>query len=183
MFAIIFGVIPAIIIRWVLYKKQLPIGISLLLTVLILIIFAYISHATGVISTGIAGAIGAVTFLILFAKDGNKNTRDTQGHTLVNANSNNLYVKNTVNKNIYNKFLNYIDTNPQKTKALYLVWVLVHFILFLTSGNFISQYKDDFYPFIGYRVDLSDYDYSEFMVYAIIPLGIFYFLKLWRNKN
>lgn len=72
MLAIILGVIPAIIIRWGLYKKQLPIGISLLLTVLILVIFAYISHATGIISTNIAGGIAAISFFILFAKDSKK---------------------------------------------------------------------------------------------------------------
>ncbi|MCF6271380.1 MAG: hypothetical protein L3J41_16840 [Melioribacteraceae bacterium] len=72
MLAIILGIIPAIIIRWGLYKKQLPIGIALLLTVLILIVFAYISHATGIISTQIAGGIATISFFILFASDGKK---------------------------------------------------------------------------------------------------------------
>lgn len=71
-FATILGVVPAIIIRWGLYKKQLPIGISLLLTVLILVVFAYVSHATSIISTQIAGGIAFFSFLILFAKDSKK---------------------------------------------------------------------------------------------------------------
>ena len=78
------------------------------------------------------------------------------------------------------------DSN--KLNALYILWATVHLIFFVTSGNFISYYgkflvfKKPFYPFSQYS-NFEDYDISEFIVYLIIPVAIYFFIKLWKNKT
>lgn len=66
---------------------------------------------------------------------------------------------------------------PNRWKALYLVWVFIHFILFLTGSHF--NYDETFSPLaynygfmIGFRVDL--YNFSEFFIYVLSPMVIYY---------
>ena len=84
------------------------------------------------------------------------------------------------------KFINEIKAVSSKKKALYLAWVTIHFLLFLFSGNFISEFESDFYPF-GFlnnrRTQIWDYDYSEFLFYTTIPIILWYIYRLWNADN
>ena len=157
-----------------------------------------------------------------------------------------------------------MNINKNKIIALYIIWAFLHLILFLTSGNFLTRYDSDFFPFpilktneintylyliyneidynesiiapsydeffkrlqkddnirilyhaIKNRIDLPDsivffnkmkesinnygrqkyytkykffpdkydqYDYSEFIIYSILPLVLIYFKKFWSLK-
>jgi len=82
-----------------------------------------------------------------------------------------------------------IIKNPNKLIAIYILWVSLHLILFVTSGNFISYdgefllFRERFYPFSEYS-DLKDYDLTELIVYLIIPFTIYLFIRLWtKNKD
>jgi len=75
-------------------------------------------------------------------------------------------------------FFNWI---PRKWKGIYLIWFTIHFILLLYSGNIFKHFNKRFFPFNGfwYWGDLV-YDYSEFLVYTIVPILIaliIYYLK------
>lgn len=62
--------------------------------------------------------------------------------------------------------------------ATYLTWVLIHFILLFTSKG---ENTHLFYPFIGekYAYDwLDTYDYTEFVVYCITPIFIYFIYLL-----
>ena len=87
---------------------------------------------------------------------------------------------------------NFLKSITNKIKALYLLWFLIHFILFLVTLNDYGftryyNYKDDFFPFtrdnsISYFFNLSSYDYSEFLVYSLSPIFIYAIIYLWRKK-
>jgi len=101
---------------------------------------------------------------------------------------NSLRTKNiTTNINSY-AMLNFIK-NTARLKAIYLLWVSFHLILFVISGNFITEsgrffiFENSFYPFDKYST-IRDYDLSELIVYLIVPISIYFFAKLWyKNKN
>ncbi len=80
----------------------------------------------------------------------------------------------------------YFRSIPNKIKALYLIWIFFHFILFLLSGNAIIKYRMDFFPFSysgkKYFFDINSYDYSEFIIYNISPIIIYSVIYLWRKK-
>ena len=75
-----------------------------------------------------------------------------------------------------------------RLKAIYLLWATLNLIIFVTSGNFLSysgkflifEYK--FYPFSQYS-ELGDYDLSELIVYLIVPISIYLFIKLWKKRS
>ncbi len=78
----------------------------------------------------------------------------------------------------------FFTTIPNRHKAIYLIWVGVNIILLLTSGN-VFKHRDWFYPFgnRGVEFDIRDYDYSEFLIYLLIPIIIYYVIKLWNKKD
>ena len=86
----------------------------------------------------------------------------------------------------------FFQSIPNKIKAIYLIWFLIHFILYLISGNGFTHYNSVFFPlkesydgFFGYPssyFDLSNYDYSEFLVYILSPIFIYAIIYLWRKK-
>ena len=94
------------------------------------------------------------------------------------------------------KFLNWI---PNKIKGIYIVWFLINFVgLVLTRESF--SYKEALFPFNprssysdwGYTVrnvsnTFSSYDYSEFIIYTVVPilitLAVYFFIKDKKEKN
>jgi len=71
-----------------------------------------------------------------------------------------------------------IATIPNRWKAIYIVWVFVHFAFLLMANPYREHY---FYPFKGF--DSRHYDYSEFLIYSIAPIIIFLVIKLWIKKD
>jgi len=82
-----------------------------------------------------------------------------------------------------------IITDRNKMKAIYLLWVMVHFILLFVSGNFrpsIDNYCGCSYsvmvrfsPFECCYGRDSTYDISEFLIYVSLPVCLYYAGKLW----
>lgn len=90
----------------------------------------------------------------------------------------------TVSGDLMKKFF---ATIPNRWKAVYLVWVFINFILLITGRLF--RYDRDFYPF-EYQggkqhlvFDVSVYDYSEFLIYTLTPVVIYFVIKLWNKKD
>jgi len=83
--------------------------------------------------------------------------------------------------------LKYLSSLSNRTKAIYLIWVFINFVLLLISGNLSENYSfdSDFFPFhnghLKFRLD--DFDYSEFIIYALTPIIIYVFIKLWVGEN
>ena len=53
--------------------------------------------------------------------------------------------------------------NRNRTIAVYICWGFLHLILFLTSGNFLSSYDSDFFPFPIFKArGVKTYSYSVY---------------------
>lgn len=73
----------------------------------------------------------------------------------------------------------FLSTIPNRFKAAYLAWGLLHLILYVISGNFLifsSRYMESssalefFYPLdykSRFKFRLEYYDYSDFLLYLI----------------
>jgi hypothetical protein len=87
-----------------------------------------------------------------------------------------------------------------KATAIYLIWALIHSMLFLFAPHYANvNAKAMFYPFTekwseehnpvfkGYPIiknfDYKYYDYTEFMVYMIVPILIYYIITLLKTKD
>jgi hypothetical protein len=77
---------------------------------------------------------------------------------------------------------------PAKIKAIYLLWSFIHFFIFLTSGNFISEYynkaftyNEYFYPIDGFHK--SYYDLTELLIYLALPIVLWFVIKLWKKQE
>jgi hypothetical protein len=79
-----------------------------------------------------------------------------------------------------------------KFKSVYIIWILINFILLMLSGGIITSgfnapivinQSFDFFPFGRSFIDISDYDYTEFLVYTIVPFFLYYSYWLWNKKN
>lgn len=85
-------------------------------------------------------------------------------------------------------FTNFFQGISNKVKALYLVWFFIHFILLLISGNGLSKFHRDFYPFdtstyyVTINFNIREYDYSEFLIYTLSPIFIYLIFYLWWKK-
>ena len=69
--------------------------------------------------------------------------------------------------------------NIKKVIGVLLVWVLIHLVLLLINWNSNLSAKDSIWPFTK-DSELGDYDFTEFLLYTIVPLFgfiIFYFFK------
>lgn len=89
----------------------------------------------------------------------------------------------------------FIRQLSSKVKSIYLIWILIHLIFLFALGNgllhftytgiFSFYYNEAFYPFAGLHnrvFDLDTYDYTEFIVYLVSPIIIFYAAYLWKKK-
>ena len=94
---------------------------------------------------------------------------------------------------------NFFASIPNRLKAVYLVWVFVHFVLLLIgslltyskyfypfSSNYKGYVKDPFYRTI-YKTEITFnykvYDYSEFLIYTLTPIVVYFVIKLWNKKD
>jgi len=82
----------------------------------------------------------------------------------------------------------FINQLSNKFKARYLSWVIINFFVLLilgrgiTAGEYFLIRDSDFFPF-GYRFfDFDSYDYTEFLVYTVVPFFFFYVKWLWNKK-
>ena len=73
MLVILIGCLPAIILRWVIMQKPLSFGVSLLISVGILVV----TVTLGIISTTAAGAISATSLFILAEKSKKDKSKST----------------------------------------------------------------------------------------------------------
>ena len=69
----------------------------------------------------------------------------------------------------------------RRTWGLYIIWVFIHFILWVLPKDGYGPTYREFWPFGEGGVD--SYDTSEFLIYSLLPLVIIYSLKLIRNDK
>lgn len=87
----------------------------------------------------------------------------------------------------------FISSIPERTKALYLFWLLVHFILWLLNGMHFTMYDRGYidealkplFPFNRNNeyFSLDSYDLSDFLVYTLTPFVLYYIVNLYTKKN
>ncbi len=85
----------------------------------------------------------------------------------------------------------FLATIPNRHKAIYLGWFFLHLILYISSGNFlifghrVSEAMDYIYPssWRGFRFNVESYDYSDFILYLVAPILLYYIITLWKKKN
>jgi hypothetical protein len=75
-------------------------------------------------------------------------------------------------------FNNFIQKNKTGV-AIYLCWVLLHFILMFSNAGFNKN--GYFFPFNNDNIWC--YDYSEFLVYTVSPLFVFLIFKLLNQEQ
>lgn len=83
--------------------------------------------------------------------------------------------------------IKYLSSISNRFKAIYLIWVFIHFVLFLLSGSLSRSRSFDsaFYPFYFGSLEfrLNVYDYSEFILYSITPIFMYVVFRLWKNDK
>lgn len=75
-----------------------------------------------------------------------------------------------------------------KIIAIYLIWGLINLSLWLMET--ISTARSKFYPFTtnsnlynnGNYFDLRYYDFTEFVLYMVAPMVIYYIIKLLKSN-
>lgn len=72
--------------------------------------------------------------------------------------------------------------------AVYILWVMLHFIFLVAGDNFfgytdINRYlgitRDDFWPF---DANMHDYDITEFFVYSLLPVSLYWAIRLIKES-
>ena len=72
--------------------------------------------------------------------------------------------------------------------AAYICWVMLHLIFLVAGHNFfnylgINDYlgavEKDFWPF---DAELRDYDITEFLIYSIMPVAIYWVVRLVKES-
>lgn len=91
----------------------------------------------------------------------------------------------------------FFSSIPNRLLSIYLIWGIIHFVLFLLGRSF--DYHSNFFPFsyihqgwalfqkkryvLALTFDLQVYDYTEFIIYLIVPASIYISIKLWFKKD
>lgn len=103
-------------------------------------------------------------------------------------------VLNEFSEEDYDEVMKYFPpkNNTKIWFAIYLIWVCIHFVLLFWGTEYWEPGIEDFFdinygvwPFSGEELR-NDYDVSEFIVYSVIPLTIYwiiYLLKGSKNKK
>jgi hypothetical protein len=66
--------------------------------------------------------------------------------------------------------------------GFYLIWIVLHLILFLTNGNSYCNPHDKFWP-MSSNSSTDYYDFSEFLFYTLIPLICIVIYQLFQPQN
>lgn len=89
----------------------------------------------------------------------------------------------------------FLASIPNRVKAIYLIWATLHFILYVSSGNFLTfdsrkMAWEDVLQYIypgsydgTFTFDIKYYDYSDFLLYLIIPILIYFIYYYWKKPN
>jgi hypothetical protein len=83
------------------------------------------------------------------------------------------------------EFLNQLSN---RFKAVYLFWIIFNFFVFLILGKGITEGKyflirdSYFFPFDFHFFDFNSYDYTEFLVYTLVPIFLYYIHWFWNKK-
>ena len=64
----------------------------------------------------------------------------------------------------------------------FLVWVLIHLILLLTNWKGSDSANEYFWPF-SKRAELEDYDFTEFLLYTVVPLIVLVIINLFKEPQ
>jgi len=91
---------------------------------------------------------------------------------------------------------NFIYSIPDKTKAVYLFWILIHFVLWLLNGMHFTIYDrgeidSNLKPLFPFNNDydnrrlfsLDSYDLTDLLVYSITPVVLYYIVHLYKKKQ
>lgn len=70
----------------------------------------------------------------------------------------------------------------KKLVGVYILWLMLHLILFMfswgTPDRYFGEYaQSEFWPFSG-QVFGRSYDYTEFIIYCIVPAGLLVAINL-----
>ena len=82
--------------------------------------------------------------------------------------------------------LTFLTTKPttmrlsKKTWGYYLIWVFLHFTLWILPKDGYGSSYQEFWPFTSGSLS-ETYDLSEFLIYSLLPLVIIYSIKLIRD--
>jgi hypothetical protein len=82
-------------------------------------------------------------------------------------------------------FFQYLSKLSNKSKSIYALWFFINLIILLISGNGLTEFDREFYPFSRYGYLLFDpriYDYSEFFIYILTPIFFLLIIFFWRKK-
>lgn len=79
-----------------------------------------------------------------------------------------------------------LSDNQKKWIGLYVVWALLNFIFIFIQGDYDDS-SSYFFPFQAswpdWEWDLRYYDFSEFLVYAILLPLIVFFIYKYKDKS
>jgi hypothetical protein len=64
----------------------------------------------------------------------------------------------------------------------YLVWFLIHLIILLTQWNAAYHQNRYFWPY-DTKSELEDYDFTEFLLYTLVPLVILVIINLLKKPK
>lgn len=70
----------------------------------------------------------------------------------------------------------------KKVVGIYLIWFLLHLILLLVNWNGNSSAGERLWPFSKHS-NLDDYDFTEFLLYTIVPLIFLVIINLFRERK
>lgn len=85
----------------------------------------------------------------------------------------------------------FLNSISNKAKAIYLLWVLIHFLLWMFNGFIIHQYvkglvfrwsNTNYYNKFFPLSDIQYYDISEFLFYTIVPIVLTAIIYLFIKK-
>ncbi len=82
----------------------------------------------------------------------------------------------------------FLNSIPDKVKAFYLLWFIIHFFLWVSNGAhwFPTQNYRELEPLwpsnYGIYRGIDSYDLSDFLFYIIVPIILFYIYTLLKKK-
>ena len=78
----------------------------------------------------------------------------------------------------------------KKLLAAYIIWGMLQLVFLVIGDHFFGEIEinhylgyveDDFFPFNEFY--LKDYDITEFIIYMVFPVAIFWVVKLFREDT